>query len=67
VIRDRLGAHRQDESIRAYRQHGDLFVTWARVPAASRGGVERFLATRLNPRVGVAFPNVPVIEVNLPW
>jgi hypothetical protein len=32
-----------------------------------RNGVERYLANTLRPIVGSAFPDVPPIEVNLPW
>jgi len=66
VIKDRLSAHRQDNQIKAYSQHG-LFVTWASVPAAERGGVEAYLAAQLNPLVGERFPDVRQIAVNLPW
>lgn len=64
VIRDRLSEHRNDKAIIAYH---NLFVTWAAVPAQHRDGIERYLANRLNPSVGAAFPNVEPIEVNLPW
>jgi len=65
-IRSRLYAHRQDASIQAYNDLG-LFVTWARVPLQFRDGVETFLGTRLKPKVGDRFPNVPPVEVNFPW
>lgn len=62
----RLSEHRQDPAILAYKNQG-LFVTWTRVQASHRDGVERFLAQSLNPKVGGRFPDVRPIEVNLPW
>lgn len=64
IIRDRLSAHRNDETIISY---SNLFVTWASVPAQYRDGVERYLADRLKPRFGDIFPDVTPVEVNLPW
>jgi hypothetical protein len=66
VIRDRLTAHREDREIQAYAGQG-LFVTWARVNAGSRDGVEAYLANQLNPLVGERFPDVTPVQVNLPW
>ena len=66
VIRDRFTAHRQNSDIQRYESLG-LYATWAAVPQANREGVERFLANRLNPLVGEAHPDVPPLEVNLPW
>lgn len=66
-IADRLGAHRNDTRITAYRKHGTLRVTWASVPAAQRDGVERYLADKWSPLVGDAHPNVQGIAVNSPW
>jgi hypothetical protein len=66
VIKDRLAAHRQDPAIRQYAPLG-LFVTWAKVDAFFRDGVERFLADRLAPKEGVAHPQASGIAVNLPW
>ena len=66
AIADRLQAHRINPEILAYSSHG-LFVTWASVNAASRSGVERYLADRLNPKVGAAHPQIAPIAVNLPW
>ena len=65
-VSDRLGAHRGDQQILAYRSYG-LAVTWAAVPAASLDGVERYLADQLRPLVGDRHPNVVPIPVNLPW
>ena len=65
-IADRIRAHREDPQIRQYSPLG-LFVTWAQVPTYGRDGIERFLADRLQPLVGVAHPSVTPATVNLPW
>jgi hypothetical protein len=66
IIKDRIAAHRNDPDVQAYARLG-LFVTWTSIPSNYRHGVEAFLATRLNPKVGERFPNVVPIEINLPW
>lgn len=66
IIKDRLLGHRQDPAILAFKNHG-LFVTWAKLTASSRDGVERFLAEKLNPKVGARFPDAMPLEVNFPW
>jgi hypothetical protein len=67
-IAERIGVHRGDQQVLAYRSYGTgLFVTWAAVPAYSLDGVERYLADQLRPLVGDRFPNVVPIPVNLPW
>ncbi len=63
-IRDRIAAHRTDRAITAY---DNLYVTWARVSANYRDGVERYLANVLQPKVGDVFPDATPIVVNLPW
>lgn len=65
-VRDRIRAHRSDPKILAYKAKG-LYVTWASVPLAQRNGVERYLADKLSPLVGDAWPQVIPIAVNLPW
>ena len=65
-IRNRLLKHRKDPEVQEYRHH-TLFATWAEVDRGSRDGVERYLADRLNPKVGDHHPDVAPIEVNLPW
>lgn len=64
-IRDRLGKHREDNDILAYKGHG-LYVTWAPVNANIRDGIERYLGESLNPLVGSRFPDVLPIPVNIP-
>jgi hypothetical protein len=66
-IKDRLGAHRIDAEILAYRAWGTLRVTWAAVSSSQRDGVERYLSERYPPLVGDAFPDVLPIAVNSPW
>jgi hypothetical protein len=67
IIADRLLAHRVDPAIGRHRENGELWVTWAELPGWMWDGVERFLADRLNPQVGDAFPAVAPLAVNLPW
>lgn len=66
IIAERLKVHRQEQEILRY-SHLGLFVTWARVDRISRDGVERYLAERLQPRVGTRSPMATPIQVNLPW
>jgi hypothetical protein len=66
-VSKRLGAHRNDDRILAYKKFGSLRVTWASVPATQRDGVERYLADKWNPLVGDAHPDVTAIAVNSPW
>jgi hypothetical protein len=65
-IRDRLTSHRQDPRIQVFASLG-LYVTWAVVPDQARDGVECYLASRLQPRVGERCPDTTPVEVNLPW
>lgn len=66
IISARLTQRREDGEILKFSHHG-LFVTWAQVDAYSQPGVERFLAERLNPKVGERHPDNPTIVVNFPW
>jgi len=66
LIAERLTAHRQEKEILQYSPSG-LFVTWAKVNANERDGVELFLSEKLQPRVGHRYPAVGPISVNLPW
>ncbi len=63
-IAERLGEHRRNPEIVAY---GDLLVTWASAAAHQLDGIERYLADKLNPLVGDAFPDVTPIAVNSPF
>ena len=64
-IKDRLLEHRSDDRIQRY-EHLDLYVTWATVPENSLDGVEKCLADKWQPIVGI-HPQVPPISVNSPW
>lgn len=66
-IADRIGAHRHDSAVAAYRSKG-LYVTWAEIRNQwVLNGVERYLASVLAPLVGSDYPDVTPISVNLPW
>lgn len=65
-VRDRIRQHRASPAILAHSATG-LFLTWAGVPLGQRAGVERYLADKLTPLVGGAWPQVAPISVNLPW
>lgn len=65
-IKQRLAERRSDSRIQSYT-HLSLFVTWAAVDEASRGGVERYLADTWRPLVGERHPVMPAIPVNSPW
>lgn len=65
-VAERLAAHRSDPQILQYSNLG-LFVTWAKVDARYRDGVELFLGQQLRPKVAVRFPQAAPIAVNLPW
>ena len=65
-IADRLAHHRLEPGILKYSPLG-LFVTWASVDPSLRDGVERYLADKLQPKEGLAHPDVNPIAVNLPW
>lgn len=66
LVSQRLAERRTDPRVLQY-SHLGLFVTWAKVGAAQRGGVESYLAERLAPLVGEHHPSVPAVPVNLPW
>jgi len=65
-IRERLTSHRQNPDILAYKDQG-LYVTWAKVEAANRDGIEKSLADTWKPKVGGNYPSVVPIPVNSPW
>lgn len=65
-VRDRIRAHRQDARIQAYASLG-LFVTWARVSAEYQRGVEAYLESQWQPKVGERHPDAQHIGVNSPW
>ena len=66
IIADRLKTHRKQLPILLHSGSG-LFVTWAKVDAEARDGVELFLGGALQPLVGSRFPQCVPTNVNLPW
>jgi hypothetical protein len=66
VIKEKLSDHQTDPRIMTYKPHS-LYVTWATVLPQYRNGIERYLFEKLKPIVGFRYPNVPAIQVNLPW
>ena len=65
-IASRVQAHKSDPEIIAFRNSGQLMVTWAKVPASQMDGIERYLADTLAPAVGARHPAALPIPVNLP-
>lgn len=65
-IKDRLSAQRNDPTIQVYANN-DLYVTWANVSAPDHSGIEAYLASRWNPKVGDKHPTASPIAVNSPW
>ena len=63
----RIKDHRNDAKVTTWARHGELYVTWAVVPAHQVDGVERYLADTWNPLVGDAWPDCAPIAVNSPW
>ena len=67
-IVDRISDHRENVEIQEYSDDYKLYVTWAEVQKSNRGGVEKYLDSKLAPLVGKRHPTAPPpIEVNLPW
>jgi hypothetical protein len=66
-VADRLGVHRRDAWVLAYKRYGELCVTWAALPAYQIDGVERYLANQWPPLIGDAFPDVAPLAVNPPF
>ncbi len=64
-IRDKLTARKLEPGIAGMRERS-LLVTWAKVDAISRAGVERWLLENLRPQFTNPIPGSVAIEVNLP-
>jgi hypothetical protein len=62
----RLTQHRVDRRVLAYQRYGPLYVTWAKVPALYRNGVEAYLINALQPALVQRAPTARPIAVNLP-
>lgn len=65
-IAERIKAHRNEANIKEYLPNG-LFVTWARVAAPSRDGVESYLIQALQPLENRNTPTASPMKVNHPW
>ena len=65
-IGQRLSSHRLDPEVMAYQSQGTYYASWIIPPIHFLDGIERYLANRLQPLVGDAFPDAVPIEVNLP-
>lgn len=65
-IRERLTFHRTDPEVQQFAALG-LFVTWVAVPIELRDGVQRFLNSRLSPKISRAPAAGTNVSINLPW
>jgi hypothetical protein len=65
-IKERITKFRNDKDIQKYDPLG-LYVTWANVSKSEIHGIETYVGTMLKPLINNGFPNVPAIEVNLPF
>ena len=65
VIRDELIRRQNDPAITAMRDK-PMLVSWAKVDAVSRPGVERWLLENLRPLIAQPVPGSVAVEVNLP-
>ncbi len=67
-FKDRFLEHRNDDKIKRYLRHGNVYVSWAPVEEPSKfDGIERFLYDELVPLEGHRAPNAGRIGVNLPY
>ncbi|NOR44459.1 MAG: hypothetical protein GQ534_02645 [Candidatus Delongbacteria bacterium] len=62
----RLKDHRNTSEITDFNKEGKLLTTWTNIEDENLGGVEAFLADKLEPKIGERFPDEEPIEVNLP-
>ena len=65
-IKEKLFAYRIYPRIMKYKKFG-LYVTWAIVEPQYRNGIEKYLFEKLKPKEGFRYPDVPAIQVNMPW
>lgn len=66
-IAERIKELRADREVIMYEKLGTLRVTWATVEEAKRPGVERYVASRLQPVLGSGFRLSVPVAVNMPW
>ena len=65
LIREEIAKLRGEPGILAMRDKS-LLITWAKVDAYMRAGVERWLLENLKPKFSAALPGSTAVEVNLP-
>ncbi len=65
LIREEIAKRRGEPGILAMRDKS-LLITWAKVDAYSRAGVERWLLENLKPKFTAGLPGSVAVEVNLP-
>jgi len=65
LIREKLEDRRAAPELQALREKS-ILVSWAKVGAFERGGVERWLLQNLKPKIANVMPDAAPIEVNLP-
>ena len=67
-IKNRLREHANDSNITQHEGNEPLRAFWAASgqTEAQREGIERYLADRLDPKVGSRHPEAAPVEVNLP-
>lgn len=59
--------HRNDDHVKKYRHHGQVYVSWAPVNEPYKiNGIERFLFDELVPLEGQRAPIAKPVAVNLP-
>jgi hypothetical protein len=66
-IAERIRWHRGDSQTLIFKQYGELYVTWASVPADKRDGIVCYLTETWTPLISKTFPLIFPIAVNLPF
>ncbi len=64
-IRNCLANERNDKDALAYKQD-EIYVTWGKVGRKFCGGIVRYIADVLKPKLESSSPDVEPIEVNIP-
>jgi len=65
TVKNFLREAKTDPALLKYQSHG-LYTTWARVPAAQKDGVARYLIDELKPVLASDAPRAEPVQVNLP-
>lgn len=66
-IAQQLQRLKEAPEILAYKNYGELYVTWAAVPASKRDGVVCYLTENWSPLIGKPCPLIFPITVNSPF